>query len=191
MNRPRFGELGFSLVELLVVIAVAGILAGVSVGLTTTVVRTTRAESGAQQLDAFLRRQRDLAIARRRDVEVVFLPPNQVSSFARAVPDPPDPTPAPTPLETMTFEGGIVYRLTPGTPDTPNLFGNATAVAIGGTLPVMFAPEGSLLDAGGNPVNATISLGVVGDPLSATAVTILGATASIERWRWNGNDWTR
>lgn len=178
---------GFTLLELLIVIAVTGVLAGIGMGISTSVVRMGRGEVGAQQLDAFLKRYRGVAVARRRDIEIRFLPPNQVQSAQRAVPDPPAATPAPTVLETLTFEGNIQYRLFAGMTDTPNLFGNAMAVAVGGAAPVMFSSEGAFIDIAGNPVNATISLGVDGDPLSATAVTVLGATASIERWRWNGS----
>lgn len=182
---------GFSLLELLVIMGLIGVLSGMAVGVTNTVVRMARADSGAQQLDAFLKRTRAIAIARRRDVEIQFIPPNQVSSLARAIPDPPAAVPPPTVIETMTLEGGMVYRLTNGIPDTPNLFGNLAAIAVGGAFPVMFSSDGAFLDAAGNPVNATISLGIEGDPLSATAVTILGSTAGIDRWRWNGGNWTR
>ncbi len=184
-------ERGFSLVELLIVVAVISTLAAVGIGVTTTVVRMTRGETGAQQLDGFLKRHREMAVARRRDIEIRFLPPNQVQSAERAVPDPPAPTPAPTVLETLRFEGSIEYRLFAGLPDTPNLFGNGAAVALGGAAPVMFSSEGALIDAVGNPVNATVSLGIDGDPLSATAVTVLGATATIERWRWDGMRWLK
>jgi hypothetical protein len=151
----------------------------------------TRGESGAQQLDGFLKRHREIAVARRRDIEIRFLAPNQFQSAQRAVPDPPAVTPDPTVLETITFEGRIEYRLFNGLPDTPNLFGNATEVSIGAVQPVMFSSEGAFIDVVGNPVNATISLGIEGDPLSASAVTILGATATLERWRWNGASWTK
>ena len=56
---------------------------------------------------------------------------------------------------------------------------------------VMFASEGMFMDVAGNPVNATISLGIEHEPLSASAVTILGTTGTIERWRWNGSSWTK
>lgn len=184
-------ERGFTLVEILVTMAVLSILAGVGIGVTTTIVRMTRGESGAQQLDAFLKRHRELAIARRRDIEIRFLPPNQVQSAMRAVPDPPAATPPPTVLETITFEGGVEYRLFPMVPDTPNAFGNAAAVSVGGNLPVMFSSDGAFVDIDSNPVNATLLTGIEGDALTSGAVTILGATATIERWRWNGAEWTR
>jgi prepilin-type N-terminal cleavage/methylation domain-containing protein len=182
---------GFTLVELVVVLAVGFTLAGVAVGVTTTVLRATRAEGAAQRLEAFLKRHREMAVSRRRDIEIRFTAPDRVESFVRAIPNPPNPTPPPTPLETLRFETGFRYLLTDGVPDTPNRFGNDQAVFVGGVDPVMFASEGAFIDANNNPINATISLGVQGDPLTASAVTILGPTASIERWRWNGKDWTK
>ena len=180
---------GFTVLEVLVVIALAIVLTAVGLGITTTVVRMTRGEPGAQQLDAFLKRYREVAVARRRDIEIRFLPPNQVQSLQRPIPDPPAITPAPTVLETMTFEGNIGFRLFTGVPDTPNLFGNGNPVSLGGVTPVMFSSDGAFVDVGGNPINATVSLGIEDDPLSATAVTVLGATATVERWRWNGTAW--
>ena len=182
---------GFTILEMLVVMAIAMVLAGVSIGVTNSVVRMTRGEPAAQQLDAFLKRYRGVSVARRRDIEIRFLPPNQVQSLERAIPNPPAATPPPTVLETMTFEGFVGYRTFPGVADTPNLFGNAAAVSVGGVFPVMFSSEGAFIDVNGNPINATISLGIDGDMLSATAVTILGATATIERWRWNGTAWLK
>jgi prepilin-type N-terminal cleavage/methylation domain-containing protein len=182
---------GFTILEVLIVIAIATVLAGVGIGVTSTVVRLTRGEQGAQQLDAFLKRYREVAVARRRDIEIRFLPPNRVQSLQIPIPDPPALTPPPTVLETMTFEGFIGYRLFNGVADTPNLFGNANPIALGGNVPVMFSSEGAFVDVNGNPINATISLGIEDDQLSATAVTILGATATIERWRWNGTGWMK
>ena len=55
---------GFTLVELLVVIAIAGTIAAIGIGMTTSSVRVSRGESGAAQLDGFLKRYREMALAR-------------------------------------------------------------------------------------------------------------------------------
>jgi prepilin-type N-terminal cleavage/methylation domain-containing protein len=179
---------GFTLVELLVVIAIAGALTAIGIGMTTSSVRVSRGESGAAQLDGFLKRSREMALARRRDIEIRFVPPNRVQSVIR--PGVGDADPNPRLLETLTLEGGIEFRGF-GLPDTPNAFGNGAPIVLGGAEPVMFASEGMFMDVGGDPVNATISLGIENEPLTAAAVTVLGTTAMIERWRWNGASWTK
>lgn len=182
-------ERGFTLVEMMIVVAVAGVLAAIAIGMSTTAVRMSKGEAGAAQLDGFLKRHREMALARRRDIEIQFDAPNRVRSVQR--PGVGDANADPIDLETLTLEGGIEFRVFDGIPDTPNAFGNGTAVTLGGLEPVMFASEGMFMDVAGNPINATISLGVEDDPLTATAVTILGTTATIERWRWNGASWTK
>jgi prepilin-type N-terminal cleavage/methylation domain-containing protein len=183
---------GFTLIEMVVVVAIAGILAAVGIGITTTSVRQARGESAAAQLDGFLKRYREIALARRRDIEIEFIEPNRVRSWQRwGVGDPGGPGSDPVPLETLVLEGGAEFLLFDDMPDTPNTFGNGDPVTLGGQRPVMFASEGMFMDVAGNPINATISLGMEGDPLTASAVTILGTTATIERWRWNGASWSK
>ncbi|MEZ5283734.1 MAG: prepilin-type N-terminal cleavage/methylation domain-containing protein [Vicinamibacterales bacterium] len=180
---------GFTLMELLVMTAIFAVLAGVGVGVTTTFVRMTRGESGAQQLDGFLKRHREMALARRRDIEIHFDAPNRVRSVQR--PGLGDASATPVDLETLVLEGGVEYHNFAEVPDTPNAFGNGAPVVLGGNEPVMFASEGMFVDVNGDPINATVLLGIGDDALSATAVTILGTTASVERWRWNGAAWTK
>ena len=182
-------ERGFSFLEIVVVVAIVGVLAAVGIGMSAGAVTVSRGESAAAQLDGFLKRHREIALARRRDIEIRFEPPSRVRTFIRAGMG--DVNLQPQPLETLTLEGGVGFRLFDDVPDTPNAFGNGVAIALGGGEPVMFASEGMFMDVAANPVNATLSLGIENEPLSATAVTILGTTATIERWRWNGAAWAK
>jgi hypothetical protein len=99
------------------------------------------------------------------------------------------PGPGTTALETVYLEGRVEYRRFVGPTDTPDGFGNAAAVQIAGPLPVMFTSEGMFTDANGDPTNATIQLGVPGQVSTANAITILGATATIRQYRWDGRIW--
>lgn len=197
--RPRRARLsararaaqGFSLVELLMVVAILAILAGVAIGVTPGVIQGAKGQSGTQQLAAFLKRTRETAISRRRNIEVEFVAPGMVRSTQRAVPDPPNPLGPSTVLETMYLEGGLDYRLFPAVPDTPDAFGNAAPVVVGGANPVMFTSEGSFTDVDGNPINASVFLGLPNQVSTANALTIIGTTATVRTFRWDGSRWVQ
>jgi prepilin-type N-terminal cleavage/methylation domain-containing protein len=182
---------GFSLIELLLVVTIVGVLAGVAVGVTPSIIQTAKGQSGSAQLTAFLKRTREMAISRRRNIEIRFLAPNRVQSAERAVPQVGVPVPAPTVLETATFEGGVSYLRFAAQPDTPDAFGSPAAINLGGANPVMFTSEGSFADVNGDPVNATLLLGITGRPNTATAVTLLGTTAAVRSWRYDGSRWVQ
>lgn len=188
---------GFSVIELLMVVAILGVLAAVAFGVTPSVIQTAKGQSGAAQLNAFLKRNRELAISRRRNIEIQFTLPNQVQALQRAVPDPAVvPTPPPTPLETMFLEGRLEYRTFGPIPDTPDLFGNVGPIVIAGAAPVagspvMFTSEGSFTDVNGDPVNASIFLGVPNQPATANALTIIGTTSAMRTWRYDGRQWVQ
>lgn len=174
------------------VVAIIAVMGGVALGVTGNMIRTAKGQSGAQQLAGFLKRTRELAVSRRRNIEVAFTAPNIVATQQRGVPNPPAATPAPTPLETLRLEGRVEFR-TFGTGDTPDLFAGATppAINVGAALPVLFTSEGQFVDANGDPVNATLFLGVPSQVSTANALTILGTTALIRTWRWDGSKWVQ
>jgi hypothetical protein len=132
-----------------------------------------------------------MAISRRRNIEIAFTAPNVVSSQQRGVADPGDPLPLPTPLETMQLEGRVEFRLFPAVPDTPDAFGNGAPISLGGANPVMFTSEGGFTDANGDPINASLYLGIQDQPRTANALTIIGTTATVRAWRWDGGRWVQ
>jgi prepilin-type N-terminal cleavage/methylation domain-containing protein len=192
MARARASH-GFTLVEMVMVVAILAILSGVAIGVSQTMVNNAKGQAGAQQLSAFLKRTREMAVSRRRNIEIAFTAPNVVSTQQRGVPPvPPGPMPAPTPLETLRLEGRVEFRLF-STGDTPDAFAPSptTAVNIGTTLPILFTSEGQLVDANGDPINATIFMGQPGQIGTANALTVLGTTALIRTWRWDGSRWVQ
>jgi prepilin-type N-terminal cleavage/methylation domain-containing protein len=174
---------GFSLVELLLVVALIAVLSGIAVGITPGVIRSAKGSSGASQVSSVLRRAREMAISRRRNIRVTFQGVNQVVLEQINVPGP-----GTTALQTIRLEGRVEYARF-AILDTPDGFGNATAVQLGGATPVMFTSEGMFTDANGDPTNATIRTGIPGQVTTANAITILGATATIRQYRWDGSRW--
>jgi prepilin-type N-terminal cleavage/methylation domain-containing protein len=184
---------GFTLIELLIVVALVAVMGGIAIGISGDMIKSAKGQSGAAQLAGFLKRHRELAISRRRTIEIWFTAPNLVRSVQRAVPDPPNPLGPSTVLETMYLEGRMEYRQFAANADTPDAFGAGGAagpIILGGAPPtvnpVMFTSEGSFTDANGDPINASVFIGVANQRNTSNAVTIIGTTATVRTWRFNG-----
>ncbi len=85
-GRGRFASIadGFTLLELLVVIAIIGIVAALSVPALKTFGKTNAETSATRQLLDDVARARQLAIANRSDVYMVFVGPNAPAALANA-----------------------------------------------------------------------------------------------------------
>jgi hypothetical protein len=53
----------------------------------------------------------------------------------------------------------------------------------------MFTSDGTFVDANGDLLNGTITLSIPGQKNSSRAITVLGTTALIRAWRWDGKKW--
>jgi prepilin-type N-terminal cleavage/methylation domain-containing protein len=71
-------ERGFSLMEALVVVMVIAIMSAIAVPLTQTTMLNYRANLAMSQVVSTLREARQLAISKRRNVQVSFVAPNQI-----------------------------------------------------------------------------------------------------------------
>jgi Tfp pilus assembly protein FimT len=179
-------EHGFTLLELFMIMTIIAIVCAMAIGLTPRVVRSMKGASVASELTAFLRVAREDAISRRRLIRMVATSPNKVESFVVSPVDG-----STTLLKTVYLSGAMSFRQFPGQGDTGDAFGAGSPIAFSGTAPHQFTSEGMFVDANGDPANGTLFIGQENMPNTAAAVTILGATAAINAWRYNGRAWVQ
>jgi prepilin-type N-terminal cleavage/methylation domain-containing protein len=182
----RPSEQGYSLVELLVVVGLIAVVTVITVLVMPGAVTAAKGQSAMLQVEAALRTAREQAIGQRRAMRVTFTAPNLL-----VVSRVEQPGPGVTVIGRNTLENGYQFLLFAGQPDTPDAFGRAAAVDLGGAATVQFTSEGTFVDQNGDEANASIFVGRQGDALSAAAVTVFGPTALIRGWRWNGAAWSR
>jgi len=177
---------GFSLLEALIVVVIIIIVTGMALLGTRNLWPRMRADAGLDTAMGEIRRGRELAISRRRNIQVQFLGNNQIQLVQINVPA----AAGITVLDTATLNNQMQFMLFPPLPDTPDAFGKAAPIAFGGTPTMLFLSDGTFVDAAGLPLNGTIFLGTPNQPETARAVTILGATGRIRAYRWNGAAWS-
>jgi Tfp pilus assembly protein FimT len=182
VNRQH-GNAGFSMTEAVIVICLLSVVSGFAVLNAGAVLPGMSANAAMRQTVAQLRRGRELALSQRRNIELRFLGTNQIELVRYDVPS------GTTVLSTVTLEGKNGFRLFSGIPDTPDGFGNGSAVSLSGSPSWMFLSNGILVDSATNPANGSIFLGQSQHPETARAVTILGATGRIRDYKWTRGTW--
>ena len=198
MNKSmKSTQKGFSLLELMAVMAAVGVMLAVATIVASNILPSFRATSGVNQVIGVLRHARHAALSDRRTTVLAFQGTNQIqllqSPPGGGVATPLDGPGAPA----VTLEGGVQFLFFPATGDTPMGFGTCAAGTCftnpanpGGGLPATtFLSDGTFGAGIGVPVNGTIFLGIPNKPLTARAVTILGATGRIRTFYWDGNVW--
>jgi len=195
LARWRRGESGFSLIELMLVVGIAGVVTAMAVVQIGSSRQAYKGDAAMRVVLAQFNQARELAITQRRFIRLTFdTTANQLSVVRE------DTTATTTTLAVLGFEGGAKFTLMTGVPDTPDAFGRTAATsftssngtfpsATGSTNVVKFSPDGTLVDWNGRAANGTIFTGITGTTTSARAVTILGSTGRVRGYRWNGTAW--
>jgi prepilin-type N-terminal cleavage/methylation domain-containing protein len=179
---------GFSLIELMVVAAMAAVLVGIAIPVTDSFIRAARADSSVSAATAAIDMAHDRAVSERRNYVLTFVVPNRIRLGRQEI-DALGAVISTTQVEEFILEGGQTFLKFTGIPDTPDLFGATSATTFSGTAPFMFTSDGSLVDSNGDVVNGSIFFGVAGQPLTQRAVTIFGVTGLTHNWKWRGAQW--
>lgn len=174
---------GFSAIELMMttgLMSVLGSLAAFEVGNARPAIK---GDGAMRVVMAQLNTARELAITQRRYIQLTFTGTNVVNTIRQDVPN------GTTTLSSVPIEGGIEFSLMSYVPDTPDAFGNSSAIAFGTATSFRFSSDGSLVDQSGNPVNGTIFLALPNVSRSVRAVSVMGATGRVRGYKWDGARW--
>jgi type II secretory pathway pseudopilin PulG len=204
-KRTKRAEQGFSLMEMVVVVGLAMTVMAFAVMNTLNSSQNARANTAMGAVISQLRQARELAIAKRRNVQVQFTAPNQIQLTLLTLPGEPVPPVMPPVYLNDNAGGGLKFYVFAALPDTPMNFGNSTAINLqqpsgGGAWTCMFTTSGAFVGTAqsaatlyqatnNNPVNASLFLGVTGRSNTARAVTVFGATGRVRSYFWTGSSW--
>jgi len=184
---------GFSVIEILVVVAISMVIAGIAIVQAQPALQQIRANAAKDLVQGTLRRGREMAISDRRSVKVEFLvnpPANPKGSYVRLTrlgggvgPD--------TVIVLIPIPGSVIYTTFPGEPDTPDGFGNGGPIYFGGVnngpaAGMIYQSDGTFAAATGIPINGTVFMGIPGQPTTARAVSILGTTGRVRSYHISG-----
>jgi prepilin-type N-terminal cleavage/methylation domain-containing protein len=188
-RRTLRDDAGFTLLEIMVVVALMGVLAAMAIMVSPSFTQTARADSGiAQVLDA-IRSAREVAISQRRNVQLRFIGNNAIQTVRVEIGANGQVT-GTTVLRTVELENRMRFDLDADVPDdTPDGFGRTGAISFGASPTRMFTSEGTFVNATGDVLNGTAFMLIPNQENSARAITIMGATALIRAYRWNGREW--
>ncbi len=188
-GRPSvLSQHGFTLVEMLMVVAILGTLFGMVALISPDFIRHQKAESGISQALEVIRNAREIAVSERRNVQIRFTGNDLIEVAREDLPN------GITILRRVRFENGVQFLRVPGLPDTPDFFATgppaqAGAVAFGPSATRAFTSEGTMIDANGDVLNGTVFLAIPNQPNSARAISIFGVTSLMRTWRWDGSKW--
>lgn len=182
-------EAGFTVIELMLSIAIIGIVFGMAFEAFQNALPSMRADSGMQLLEAQLRQARQVSVDQRRYVQVTFQGTSELVAVIVGINGGSN-----TQLYDYFLPNRMVYKLFTGVRDTPDGYGSTSSVTYncpGSTLPctITFQSDGSVQDGQGGSQNGSIFIGIAGQTQTARAVTILSATGKIKGWRYNGTAW--
>lgn len=199
MRKTRKRERGFTMLEMVLVIAIIFILAGLAIIQSFGSLESYQANSALDTVASQLRLARQLAISQRRNVQVQITTSAPFSVSYTILPRPGSADPTQAAVTSIVSSKQISFTQESGVPDTPMAFGTCSGSGVciasvaGGPAFMQFTSTGQFTDSTGvNPLNGTVFIGVPNQVSTARAVTIMGGTGRVRPYYYIGGttSWT-
>ena len=184
VGRRFTGADGYSTLEILMTVGIMGVLMSMALLQIGQTLPSIKGDGAMRVVIAQVNQAREMAIAQRRNMQLTFTSGNKVEVIRENWPGP-----TLTVLRSVYLESGAAFNLVSGIPDTPEAFGNSSAVYFGTATTIKFGTDGMLLDQSGNPINGSVFVSLGQQARSFRAVTILGSTGRVRGYRWDGRAW--
>ena len=177
---------GFSVIELLIVVAVVSIGAALAIPTITDTVEYYDAESAMQTVVSQLRLGRQQAVDLRRVTRVAFTEPGTITTARLESGDWQQ-------VVSIDLPRGFQFRIEEGLPvgedNTPDHLGADSAVDFAGESTIFFRPDATATNSLGQITGGIVYLGKAGKLDTARAVTLFGSTARIKPWHFVNGVW--
>jgi prepilin-type N-terminal cleavage/methylation domain-containing protein len=187
---PAFGArdraAGFTLLEVMMVVAIGLIVTATAIPVSRNLMQRSKAISATMEVSTWFETARNRAAAERRNFEITFNATQRSIQIQRV-----ESSGAKTQILLRQLPDNVSFLKFSSAPDTPDLFGAASAIDFDGPSPYMFTSEGMFVDANGDPSNGTIFMGKTGERDTGAAITVFGATGLLRTWKLAGNKWVR
>jgi type II secretory pathway pseudopilin PulG len=183
-SRPSFtaSQRGISLIELIVVAGLVACGSAVAIPATVRMVNSARGDSAMAMTATFLETTRNRAVAERRNMVLTFSTTDILVERVEV------PSGIRTTVDRLVLEAGEEFARIGGNalPDPEGFVSGALPVFFQGVQPVMFTSDGSLIDAQGDVINASIFVARPGMLDTQRAISIWGVTGMVRSWKWSG-----
>jgi prepilin-type N-terminal cleavage/methylation domain-containing protein len=194
---------GYSIIETLIVVALISVLTALAIPQLIAEQRLSRSVGVTREILSQLRHARQLAMSQRQAITFQYNNStkqisiidhnNNVGRFLFIDPSYPNNAGSAVISTTPLATGGLIrseitHGIPTGLPNGPLGDGISMTVLSNEQLNITFQPDGSVIDAGGNPDGAALFIYNSTAPrATASAISVLGASGRIKIWRYNLN----